>query len=216
MKTSSLIWMPILLLALSSLSSGDYRNASHVVAERDERPEVSDTTKPASRANISAAQIGAPFSSEKGRFTIKLPTGFPAFQEKVQSQPSAVGNIELHIFSSETTRGACITGYSDYPAVTFQGRSAQQMLEDGRDGALKSVNGTLEKQKSITIQGHPGLSISGSTMMGNRQVYFRFDYVLVEPRFYQVGFLGYDKAGFEGPEILDYFKSFRITDETPR
>ncbi|HYJ46189.1 MAG TPA: hypothetical protein VEV81_06210 [Pyrinomonadaceae bacterium] len=215
MKTSSLIWMPILLLALSNLSPGEQRSAQLVRVER-ERLDVSAELKPAPPANILSVQTSPPFSSEKGLFTIKLPTGFPAFQEKVQAQPTSVGDIELHIFSSETASGACIAGYSDYPSATFQGRSTQQMLEDGRDGALKSVNGTLEKQKSITVQGYPGLSIYGSAMMGNKQVYFRFDYLLVQPRFYQIGFLGYDKTRFEGPEVTDYFKSFQITHETHR
>ncbi|HEX8844012.1 MAG TPA: hypothetical protein VF791_05185 [Pyrinomonadaceae bacterium] len=212
MKMPSLISAPVLLLALSGLIPGSHHVPQKTAVGNDVRPGLYDVEMSEARTVHSLTQARIPYSSKEGRFSITLPAGFQTFRHKAQTQPTAVGDIEVNMYNSDSPSGACIVSYSDYPPATFQGRSPQQILEDGRDGALKTVNGILEKQKTMTVQGHQGLSFYGTAKAGNSQIYFRFDYVFVQPRVYQIGYLTYQRAVLDSPAAQDYFKSFRIED----
>ena len=191
--------------------SGHSRAQQTVIEERYAMAAV-NPNKPWPPPEALLTQAGTPFSSKEGRFSIILPSGFPAFKYQKQTTPTAVGDIVLNSYNSETPRGACAVMYSDFPAATFEGRSAQKILEDGRDAALKAVNGTLEKEKSTTVQGFPALTIYWSTSNQGKSFYSRFDFVLVQPRAYQIGYISYDKNDLDKPDIQTYFKSFRLDD----
>jgi hypothetical protein len=148
-------------------------------------------------------------------FAIRLPAGFPALKESVSNQTTDVGVIELHMFSSGNLRGACIISYSDFPPQSFHGRSAEKILEDGRDGALKSINGTLDQQEHTTIQGYPAIIVYSTATAEGRPVFIRYHFVLVQQRAYQFGFLTYDKGSLDGLEVEAYFKSFRLEQGAP-
>jgi len=160
-------------------------------------------------------QQGILFSSKEGRFSIQLPAGFPALKESVSNQTTDVGVIELHMFSSGNLRGACIISYSDFPPQSFHGRNAEKILEDGRDGALKSINGTLDQQEHTTIQGYPAIIVYSTATAEGRPVFIRYHFVLVQQRAYQFGFLTYDKGSLDSLEVEAYFKSFRLEQGAP-
>jgi len=210
MELSSLTYISILLVALFNLTPGNHRVVQERTGGVEFLAEGSSVSGFEALPNIPLIQERLPYTSKEGRFSITLPPGFSAFRHKTQIQPTGVGDVELHIYNSESSRGACIVGHSDYPPATFVGRTSEQILEDARDGALKSVNGTLEKQKKTIVQGYPALSIYGSLTSGTRQIYFRFDYVLVQPRAYQIGHIAYARADIDGPDVQNFFKSFRV------
>jgi hypothetical protein len=153
---------------------------------------------------------GVVYNSPDGRFNITLPPGFGQFTLQQRTQPTAVGNVELNILQSESSRGGCLLGYSDFPEASFQGRTPQKMLEDGRDGALRNISGTLEKQENITVQGKQGISVYGSGSSGGQTFYVRFNFILDKPRAYQVGYLAHDRAELDKPDIQAYFDSFHL------
>jgi hypothetical protein len=153
---------------------------------------------------------GLAYTDPDGRFSITLPPGFKAFTAQKTSQPTPAGPIDLNILQSETLQGACVLGFSDFPEASFEGRTPKKMLEDGRDGALRNINATLEKQQDITVQGKTGLDIYGSTASEGKNIYVRFQFVLDKPRAYQIGYLAYNRADLDKPEVQAYFDSFRL------
>jgi hypothetical protein len=153
---------------------------------------------------------GVVYNSPDGRFSITLPPGFSQFTSQQRTQTTTVGNVELNILQSENSRGGCLLGYSDFPEASFQGRTPQKMLEDGRDGALRNISGTLEKQDNLTIQGKQGISVYGSGSSGGKTFYVRFNFFLDKPRAYQIGYLAYDRAELDKPDIQAYFDSFHL------
>lgn len=168
-----------------------------------------------SNGNSSSGGTGPTYKSPDGRFTLTLPSGFSEFQTRKLTQQTPNGPTELTILQTQSSRGACVAGYSDFPEASFAGRTPQKMLEDGRDGALKNINGTLEKQENITVQGRQGLAVYGSASSGGKQVYVRFYFILDKPRAYQVGFLAHDRAELDAPDIQAYFNSFSLTGPAP-
>jgi hypothetical protein len=152
------------------------------------------------------------YNSPDGRFSITLPPGFPPFTSQKTTQPTMIGPIELTILQSQTSgeTAVCVLGYSDFPEASFEGRSPQKMLEDGRDGALKNMGATLEKQENLTVQGRTAINVYGSMTEGGKQAYVRFEFVLDKPRAYQIGYLSYNRSDLDKPDVQAYYDSFRI------
>ena len=171
---------------------------------------TSSSSSSSSSTSSTPASSGLPYSAPDGRFSITLPPGFRAFTSQKNTQATAAGPIELTIMQSETTQGAAVLGFSDFPDASFVGRTPKKMLEDGRDGALRNINATLEKQNDITVQGKTGLDIYGSTNQGGKDIYVRFQFILDKPRAYQIGYLAYKRADLDKPDVQAYFDSFRI------
>lgn len=128
----------------------------------------------------------------------------------MRTQPTLAGNIDLNILQSETSRGACVLIYSDFPEIAFEGRTEKKILEDGRDGALRNINSTLEKQEDLTVQGRTGIGVYGSGNYGGRNLYVRVNFILDKPRAYQVGFFTSNSAERDKPDIQAYLDSFRM------
>jgi len=186
---------------------------SLIVAGAACRPKSDSTGSSGSSGNSggsSSSSAGPTYNSPDGRFSLTPPSDFSEFQSQKTTQPTPAGPIELTILQTENSRGACVAGYSDFPESSFEGRTPQKMLEDGRDGALRNINGTLEKQDPINVQGRTGLAIYASAATGGRQVYVRFNFILDKPRVYQIGFLAYDRAELDKPDVQAYFDSFRL------
>jgi len=173
-------------------------------------PVGSASPKASGKTSSAPAGSGTAYQSTDGRFSITLPPGFVPFKTQKTSQPSPAGPIELNILQSENPRGACVLGYSDFPEGSFVGRTEKKMLEDGRDGALKNINGTLEKQEDIKVQGKTGLAIYGTTNQEGRSIFVRFQFVLDKPRAYQIGYLAYNRADLDNADVQAYFDSFQI------
>lgn len=181
------------------------------------------STQPTNRAhhtNLEAAntqQLKAPsgktLHSAAGRFRITLPAELPAFKLTETIQKTSVGDIKLHMYLSEIPGAACMISYSDFPPASFNGRTAQEMLEDGRDGAFKNVHATRDKQENLVVQGNPAISVYGSGSFASGQPFnLHFYFVLVRPRAYQIGCVTSDQAGLGNLKIQTYLNSFRLDD----
>jgi hypothetical protein len=188
-------------------------NSATTVATNGGGQTPSPTTSPAAspvRTSSTPAASGSTYESPDGRFQITLPLGFSSFTSQTTTQSTPAGPIDLTIMQSENPQGAAVMGYSDFPDASFVGRTPKKMLEDGRDGALKNINAALEKQEEITVQGRTGLKIYGSTTNAGRDIYVRFQFILDKPRAYQIGYLAYNRADLDKPEVQAYFDSFKM------
>lgn len=172
-------------------------------------PGATPRTSPGTKSTPSTTS-GVVYNSNDEKFQITLPPGFSTFKSQKQSQATPAGNIDLTILQTETASGACLVGFSDFPAASWVGRTPLKMMEDGRDGALRNINATLEKQRELKVQGRDALDVYGSTSQGGRSIYVRFQFVLDKPRAYQIGYLAYNRADLDKPDVQAYFDSFRI------
>lgn len=154
-----------------------------------------------------------PFISFEGRFIVTPPPGFLDFERSTQTLSD--GKTELHLYRSHSPDGssALVIGYADLSEVAAS-RPPTVILEAARDRALETVNGTLEKQENLTIQGQPALSFYGSApdQDSGRQVYFRYDAILKLRRFYSFCYTRVDNAKLNSPETIASFKSFVLLD----
>jgi hypothetical protein len=168
------------------------------------------STPTASPGGTTSTASGKTYNDPGGRFSVALPASYPDFKSSKQTQPTLAGPVELNMLLSEKLEGAFIVGYSDFPEAAFEGRTPKKMLEDGRDGSLKNINATLEKQQDLSVQGRTGIAVYGSASTGGKPYYVRFNFILDKPRAYQVGYLAYNRADLDKPEVQAFFDSFKM------
>jgi hypothetical protein len=172
-------------------------------------PGATPTSAPG-RTSTPPAVAGLPYNSPDGKFSVTLPPGFGAFQSQKQTRQTLSGPVDLNVLLSENSRGASMLVYSDFPEAAFEGRTPKKMLEDGRDGALRNINATLEKQEDLTVQGRTGITVYGSGTYGGKPLYVRVNFILDKPRAYQVGFFSSNRDELDKPDIEAFLNSFRI------
>ncbi|HKQ99074.1 MAG TPA: hypothetical protein VJT09_00295 [Pyrinomonadaceae bacterium] len=210
-KKSPLPWFLVGALALVAAIIGIYFATRGSGGTMTSGGVPGSTPRPSpTRTSATPSTSGVVYDDPEGKFTLTLPPGFSPFKSQKQTQQTLAGPIELSILQSETPAGAAVVGYSDFPEASFQGRSEKKMLEDGRDGALRNIQATLEKQEDFTVQGKTALDVYGSTNQQGKSIYVRFQFILDKPRAYQIGYLAYNRDDLDKPEVQAYFDSFKI------
>jgi hypothetical protein len=146
------------------------------------------------------------FAPKGGRFTVQMP-GQP--KEQTNKVNTAIGPIDVHLFvSAPDPNTAYIVGYSDYPEEMIKKSDSQKILDGARDGAVKNVNGKLDSEKKITIDGHPGrdFSIATEHFEGRDRIY------LVNNRLYQVMMVG-SRDFVTSKDAEKFLDSFKLTEK---
>ena len=170
----------IMLLALPFASCGEEEEGNDVNVE------VETDTDQAAEAEE--------FVSTEGRFSVTFPNGESAPSEQVVPVPTDIGNIDMHMYLVDAQTEAYMAAYADYPAELVSGGDPQLMLDMGRDGAIRNVNGELLKENDFTLQGFPAKEFYARGQQEGQDVYMRANIVMANERLYQVLSLAFDEA----------------------
>jgi hypothetical protein len=96
------------------------------------------------------------YSSEDQTYSVMMPKKPAQF---VQSQPSAVGDLQVHVMTVDTDDGgAFVAMHSDYPGQ-FSEVPAEEVLDSAVQGITSSSEATILSRKNISLDGHQGLEI---------------------------------------------------------
>jgi hypothetical protein len=158
-----------------------------------------------------SSQRGIVLSSRDGQFTVTLPIGFDKPERESEESQGETGTVRTTTYTSGNERGVCLVSFSIYPKELFQLSTPEQMLDNAREGAFTSTEGTLEKQEDFTFEGHQGRTIYFSALNEGQQLYSRFDWIIAEPCLYQVAFVGFNREELDAVDIQEYFQSFALT-----
>lgn len=155
---------------------------------------------------------GVELASIAGRFSIIMPTGFSNPREGALPLVTAEDTTMMTAFTAvRDTSTAFIIAYTDVrkgDVAIDQG----QVFDVARDATLRNIGGTLERQESRTLNGHPGRSIFFSGRLDGTAYHGRADYYLALPRLYQIYYISSDGTGVSSPEVESAFRSFTIQD----
>jgi len=146
------------------------------------------------------------FAPKGGRFTVQMP-GQP--KEQKSTAKTAIGPIDIHMFVYEADPNtAYMVGYNDYPEGMMKKADPEKVLDGARDGAVKNVNGKLDWEKKITIDGHPGrdFAVTAEGLSVRDRIY------LVNDRLYQVMLVG-SKDFITGKDGEKFLNSFKLADK---
>jgi hypothetical protein len=157
------------------------------------------------------------FTAPDGSFTVWLPEE-PATQS--QTVPTEAGDIEIAMYMVESDDWMLMLSQNGFPAsvadLVAAGDEAfiQSLLDNGRDGAIGNMSGTLQDEKQVTVDGFPGreftfiidssVSPTGSAFTGIARV------ILVKDMLYQM--IRLSTADEADPDLAQaFFDSFHLT-----
>ncbi|HKR15477.1 MAG TPA: DUF2092 domain-containing protein [Pyrinomonadaceae bacterium] len=146
------------------------------------------------------------FRSEVGRFSVMMP-------EKPTSQASAFetpqGRFEQHAFTAAHSWLICVLSYTDFPKETLVANDVEGMLETTRDQFIKQLDGKLESETSLSLDGHPGREVKVNMFRGKA----RFRLFLVNYRLYVLLATTLDNSSEsdEDEKFNKFFTSFKLT-----
>jgi hypothetical protein len=150
-----------------------------------------------------------PFQSKDGKFTVALPDK-PT--EQTNKVPTAVGQLEMHMFVIDQKDRAYLVTYSDYPKDSVVDK-ADKVLDGVVDGNAKALKGKLASQDKITItvgkKDYPGREIT--VELPDKKGLYKARAFLVGDRLYQVVALGPEDF-VKGKGVDEYLKSFKVTE----
>jgi hypothetical protein len=170
------------------------------------------STTPSTTTPTETAGTGSPFKSDEGKFSIVVPAGFTSPSETVSPMSTPSGNVDLKMYSATSGNTAAMFAFADMNGKLDMKGKEKVMLDGARDNVLKTMNGALlKKEKSITIDGHPGRRILISMKPGRGiKLYGRLEMYLVDPIMYQVMYVSDKRASLESPAVNDFFSSFTL------
>lgn len=143
--------------------------------------------------------------SEDG-FTLSMP-GKPSKSD--DTVPSAAGPLSLRMYTLSKGYEGYITGYTEYPDMVFTSSEPEEMMDGAQRGAISNVEGEVSSQRQITVNGHPGREIVGTS--SSRNIGFTARVILAKPRMYMMVYTQYDKSKPMSADGKRFIESFQIT-----
>lgn len=155
-----------------------------------------------------------PYVAITEKFSVVFPKELNAPERSEQPVETDAGEIVMVqvVASSHDGNTAAMIMYGAYPEEAFEGKTSSKMLDDIRDGAMKSGEAKLAKEENYSFNGKPARRCFFNVMMGEQKGYARFDFILAKPALYQVAFISMKKATVLKKSTQDFFKSFKITE----
>jgi hypothetical protein len=182
----------------SAARAGDYRRLFYSFQLIDPPASV-----PAATAAGEKLAPWSEYRSDKGNFKVLLPD---QPKEQISTQQTAAGEVKTTINMVEAGDVAVGVGYNDLPPDAVRDQDSTVLLENGRDGAVKNINGKLISDKLVALGAYPGLEFSAEVQQDYR--YLARIY-LIKDRLYQLVFLA-PQDQIDDATVARFFDSFEL------
>ncbi|AFE07426.1 hypothetical protein COCOR_07252 [Corallococcus coralloides DSM 2259] len=101
-----------------------------------------------------------PYEATEG-FSIGMPTEPQVERKQV---PLGANTVNTAAFSSRTEDGTIYSvSTADYPERLVASRPPEALLNEGKDGLVKQVQGTIKEESDVTLDGYPGKAYTVSS-----------------------------------------------------
>jgi hypothetical protein len=143
-------------------------------------------------------------TSEKGAYTVEMPG---EAKENEDSAPTNAGEIKFYSATVEGPNYGYTAAYSDFPEAAVTSQKPDKMLEGARDGALKNINGKVEKTEMIEVQGNPAIEFSFA--VPDQKMKGKARMILVKYRLYQL-IAGQEESAYKEADLDKFLGSFKL------
>jgi|GEM_PF-731431 len=145
--------------------------------------------------------VWSEFHSEEGRFKLLMPSK-PTTQ--TLTLETAQGKIVHHGFTAAGGGVVCVIDYADFPKTMLDPANMKLLFDQVRDEFLKTIEGKLSSETTISLEGHPGREVRIALRGGEARTKF----FLVNERFYQLAFM--NVLGKSSVDADKFFNSFKL------
>lgn len=143
----------------------------------------------------------------EGGITVQMP-GKPTKQPQTTQTP--LGPININMLMVDKGAEAYMVAYNEFPAAAAaRVPDPQILLNSGRDGALRNVNGKLQSERPVTLGSYPGREIVGEGNTQGKDVVFTARIYWANPRLVQVIYMR-EKSKAESPDGKKFLDSLKI------
>lgn len=146
------------------------------------------------------------FDSPEGKFSVLLPTK-PTVE--VKEIDSAIGKLTMYAYASENNLGYFLVSFGDYPKEPVDAAQKESVLDGVRSGVVKGLEGTLQSETKITLDGHPGRAFTAKRSVEGSEVVFNWKIYLVGRRLYQLA-AATTTANAEAADVGKFLTSFKL------
>ncbi|HVZ40536.1 MAG TPA: hypothetical protein VHI13_14750 [Candidatus Kapabacteria bacterium] len=154
---------------------------------------------------------GTQFAPADGNFSIQMPKGFTEPVASDMPIQSAVGPLNMKLYTSLLdAQTVMLISYTDYPDPASK-TDGKVLIKGARDGAMKSLKGTVLNEKETATNGIAGRSVLFSGLSSGHRTYGRVDYYYDQPRLYTLLLLTPKQSIVSSAPIGNAFASFAIT-----
>lgn len=160
----------------------DVANTLGVSVSTDNNEKISRGKMAQLISNILGCLKPTKFTNKLGNFGVTFP-GKPINASYPLS--TADGDVTMYMFGFKNNEKAFILAYSDFPDKTIQSKSAKDLLQDEKDGALAGA--TTDEEKENTYKGYTGLFYKAKSPDGTQ--FMTAQTYLVGNRLYQMEIL---------------------------
>jgi hypothetical protein len=168
-------------------------------------PTASPSYSPTTTTTTTTSSSSWETISEDG-FSLSMP-GKPSKND--DTVPSAAGPLALRMYTLSKGYEGYITGYTEYPDMVFNASEPEDLMDGAQQGAISNVEGEVSSQRKITVNGHPGREIVGTSPSKN--IGFTARVILARPRMYMLVYTQYDKTKQMSADGKRFLDSFQIT-----
>lgn len=142
----------------------------------------------------------------EGGMSVEMP-GKP--QKQTQTVQSPAGPVTVNILGLERSSEAFMVAYNEFPAQIANSpglANPKALLDSGRDGALRNVNGKLTSERDMTIGNYQGREIVGE--VPDKKASFTARIFWAKPRLYQAIYISPQGKSItdDGKKFLDSLK----------
>jgi len=165
-----------------------------------------------STARSSGEAGGVEIVSTDGKFRIRMPEGF---SNPTEGTLPLVTGTDTTLMKSYTAVRDTTTAFIVAFTEVKQGEKSidyGRVFDMARDASLRNINGTLERQESRTLNGHPGRSIFFTGELQGQSLAGRADLYLALPRLYQIYYISTEKESVGSAAVVQAFDSFGLMD----
>ena len=146
------------------------------------------------------------FSADKCGLTMQLPS---EPKEETRTAEAADGPLVITLYTATTNNSAYVISCNDFPTDQISSADLNRILDNAAQGSMSNIGATLEDQKVITLDGHPGRDILGRTTIGGQDAVVRARVYLVGNRMIQTMVLG-AKGQMKDADMLTYLTSLKL------
>ncbi len=147
--------------------------------------------------------------SAQGKFKASFPSVPVESNDVIKTD---LGEIQYHQLMSETANGQIAMGvsFNDYPEQILN-QPAKDLLDGGRDGAVKNLNGKLIAELEISLSGNPGREFTVQGGEGESRLFYHTRVYLVGTRMYQLQVIRIGDTPLDAEAVVKFFSSFELT-----
>lgn len=143
----------------------------------------------------------------EGGITVEMP-GKPT--KTTQTAQTAAGPINVNMLMVDKGSEAYMAAYNEFPAAAASNViDPKLLLDSGRDGALRNVNGKLTSERPLTLGSVPGRELVGEGNSQGKDVAFIARIYWASPRLIQVIYMR-EKSKAESPDGKKFLDSLKI------